>query len=558
MKHAGVHWPENAGGEHPNAETILALPGISRGCTLICSPSARYWYRQARGASPLVVWRAIPRQGSLPAQLNWIGKRVADECLNLWDEQPHGGIEHFTPLNELQFVKEAGEDFRSYAETASKLSNVRLALRQRFQERGQMVRLMFPAWVPTDDMTRLSEWEDEARQWDTIGLHCYGSNETMRARYQSYRAAFPNHPLFVGEWNSNHEGHDERASLEMWAEIADTDAAFLGATYFIWETRNQGEEDLSIWGNTARLALFRDPPTVSLPAPIPVPEPTPEPEPAMPELPRGIDVSNNNGGIDWAAVAASGIQFAIAKVSEGTYFRDGYFAENWQAMKAHGLIRGAYHFAIPSRSGAVAEADYFVDAIGLLGQTLEAGDLLALDLEDPDATGDLSDWTLRWLERVEQRVGFKPLVYSSPGYIGDHRLVRLPAIGDYGLWLASWGVPTPPAAPAPWDLVAIHQTGVGPAGSVPGVSGDIDLNRFNGPIESLPLYGKPGAAPAPAPLPASYAVGDGVRALMAEHGEEPASDEVYPNAFWSETMATSGAYYRWLKATGQTFRYPAA
>jgi hypothetical protein len=277
MKHAGIHFPENAGGEHPNIETILGMPGISHGCTLICAPSARYWYRQARGASPLVVWRAIPRQGALPAQLNWIGKRVADECLNLWDEQPHGGIEHFTPLNELQFVKEAGEVFRSYAETASKLSNVRIALRQRFDALGQTVRLMFPAWVPQDDMDRILEWEDEARQWDTIGLHCYGSAETMRTRYDSYRAAFPDHPIFVGEWNANHEGHDEHAALQMWAEVSNTDPGFTGATYYIWETRNQGEADLSIWGNPARLVLFQNPPTVA--------EPEDPVEPEDPEMP---------------------------------------------------------------------------------------------------------------------------------------------------------------------------------------------------------------------------------------------------------------------------------
>lgn len=219
------------------------------------------------------------------------------------------------------------------------------------------------------------------------------------------------------------------------------------------------------------------------------------------QFPRGIDVSNNNGGIDWGAVAASGVRFAIAKVSEGTWFRDGYFAENWQAMKAHGLIRGAYHFARPSVRGAIDEAIYFVEAIRLLGQTLEDGDLLALDLEDPDAGGDLSGWTLDWLKEVERLVGFKPLVYTSPGYAQAHQLGNRPEIGAYGLWCASWGVPTPPAAPAPWDLVAIHQYAVGGPGSVPGVSGECDLNHYNGPIETLPLYGKPAAVEPPPPPP---------------------------------------------------------
>lgn len=217
----------------------------------------------------------------------------------------------------------------------------------------------------------------------------------------------------------------------------------------------------------------------------------------MPDLPRGIDVSNNNGQIDWGAVSRAGIQFAIIKLSEGTWFRDGWFVENWQWAKAFGLIRGAYHFARPSRSTAVAEADYFVDAFGLLGTSLEAGDLVALDLEDEAAAGDLSGWALAWLQRVEQRVGFKPLCYTSPGYAVAHQLGARPKIGQYGLWLASWGVPTPPPAPAPWDLVAIHQYAVGPAGSVPGVAGECDLNRYNGPIETLRLYGKPAAEEPP-------------------------------------------------------------
>lgn len=275
MKHAGIHFPENAGGEHPNVETILGMTGISNGCTLICSPSARYWYRQARGASPFVVWRAIPRQGKLPAQLGWNPQRVADECLNLWDEQPHGGREWFLPLNELQFDKENGTTFPGYRKMADNLGKLRPELRKRL---GTNVRLMFPGWVPSNDGDHLDDWRPEAEQWDAICLHAYGGAEAMRERYRSYRDAFPDHGIFVGEWNSNHEDHDERASLQMWAEVADADPLFLGATYYIWETRNEGERDLSIWGNASRLALFRDPPVVTR---VPDPPPAPKPEPPM-------------------------------------------------------------------------------------------------------------------------------------------------------------------------------------------------------------------------------------------------------------------------------------
>jgi len=226
--------------------------------------------------------------------------------------------------------------------------------------------------------------------------------------------------------------------------------------------------------------------------------------------PSGIDVSNNQGSIDWDAVKVSGVQFAICKASEGTWFKDAWFGEFWSECRRLGIARGAYHFARPSTCRAVDEAEYFLRAIDELYGPLEVGDVLALDLEDPYAVGDLSSWTLEWLSHVESRAGYKPLVYTSPSYAQMHQLGRQPAIGQFGCWLASWGVPTPPPAPAPWSLVAVHQIGVAPAGVVPGVAGECDVDRFNGSsIEQFKLYGMPAdAAPQPTPPPSELPVYD--------------------------------------------------
>lgn len=259
MRHAGVHWPANAGGEHPDRETIYKLPGVKDGCLLICADSARYWYNEARARCPTVVWRAIPRQGKLPADLNWSASRVAKEVLNLWNEQAHGYTsEWFLPLNELQFEKEAGENFPGYNKTAARLELLRLVLANTLPP---SVKLVYPAWVPSDELEHTEDWVPEAKKWDVICLHAYGSALDMRIRYYEYRQLFPDHKILVGEWNANHTGADEAEALEMWAEVAAKDPLFLGATYYIWETRNGGEEDLSIWGNSARLRLFQGPPT---------------------------------------------------------------------------------------------------------------------------------------------------------------------------------------------------------------------------------------------------------------------------------------------------------
>lgn len=552
-RHAGIHWPENAGGEHPSRDAIVAMPGMA-GATLICSPSARYHYEFIRQRCPsaVVVWRAIPRQGKLPAQLNWIGKAIADECLNLWDEQPHHGTEWFTPLNELQFLKESGEMFRGYGYVAAKLADIRIALQDRFRALGQDVRLIFPAWVPMDDGDHLDDWRGEAEQWDAIGLHCYGDAGTMQARYLSYRNAFPGKLLFVGEWNSNHEYLDEQESLQMWAEVAAPDPLFLGAAYYIWETNNAGENDLSIWGDPERLALFRDPPTAQ--------EPAPEPEPMPPPtLPIGLDVASYQGYPDWAQVAASGITFAITKATESTNYTNPTFGHNWRQIKGNGMYRGAYHFARPDNNAPEAEADYFLGVVESRG--LEEGDLLALDLEA--GTGDLSDWVLRWLRHVEGRVGFKPLLYTAKGYIDGNHLGNRPELAEYGLWLASWQANMPPA-PAPWDVIAFWQ--YADTGQVPGIVGPVDHNVFNGSAERIPLYGKPAAEPVPVPEPvppAEYAVGPGILAKMAEAGDSPASDELYYPAGaghqYSEAFGRSGSRYVYVVSANQTYRFdPAA
>ena len=62
-------------------------------------------------------------------------------------------------------------------------------------------------------------------------------------------------------------------------------------------------------------------------------------------------------------------------------------------------------------------------------------------------------------------------------------------LGEYGLWLASWGRSTMPPAPAPWQFVAFWQ--YSSTESVPGIPGEVDADYFNGPEQNIPLYGIP-------------------------------------------------------------------
>lgn len=275
------------------------------------------------------------------------------------------------------------------------------------------------------------------------------------------------------------------------------------------------------------------------------------------QLPRGIDVASYQGYPDWAKVAASGITFAFTKVTEDTGYVNPTFAHNWAGIKAAGLVRGAYHFARPEGTDAVAEADFFLAEIMHAGG-LDTGDMLALDLES--GSGDLGPWSLAFLRRVEQLAGFKPIVYTGKWFTDSHNIGVYPELGEYGLWLAAYQA-SMPAPPAPWDVVAFWQHSS--TGRVPGIVGDVDLNVFNGDVSRLAFYGKPGAVVTPPSPPAGqYAVGKGILDAMTAHGDVPATDEVYTKGQrdeWSEAFAASGARYIWLPSIGRVFRYePAA
>ena len=58
---------------------------------------------------------------------------------------------------------------------------------------------------------------------------------------------------------------------------------------------------------------------------------------------QGVDISHFNGAIDWGAVKRSGRAFAVAAIGDGLY-QDPTFAGHWSAIRAAGLVRGAYQY----------------------------------------------------------------------------------------------------------------------------------------------------------------------------------------------------------------------
>lgn len=195
---------------------------------------------------------------------------------------------------------------------------------------------------------------------------------------------------------------------------------------------------------------------------------------------EGVDVSHWNGTIDWAKVKASGRAFAIVKATEGTTFVDNKFATNWAAMKQEGLIRGAYHF-FHSDDDPIEEADHFLATIG----TLEPGDLppvLDMEVSDGQPASVIAANAIAWLDHVAAATGMKPILYTGPNFV-NNTIKNPPGLEEHAvLWVANWGVSCP-NVPAPFTSWGYWQYSA--TGTVPGISGDVDLNVFNGPLDAL-------------------------------------------------------------------------
>jgi len=74
----------------------------------------------------------------------------------------------------------------------------------------------------------------------------------------------------------------------------------------------------------------------------------------------GLDVSSWQGNVNWSSVAGKGAKFAYVKATEGTYYTNPYFSQQYTGAYKAGIVHGAYHFATPDTSSGKSQADYFV------------------------------------------------------------------------------------------------------------------------------------------------------------------------------------------------------
>ena len=213
---------------------------------------------------------------------------------------------------------------------------------------------------------------------------------------------------------------------------------------------------------------------------------------------KGIDVSYYQGSIDWASVRGAGVQFAFIRVSDGLGTPDTKFDSNWAGSRAAGIVHGAYQFFRPSED-PIAQADLLLSKIG---STIAADDLPpVLDVEATDGLGasQVAAKVKQWVDHVTAALGRPPIIYTGYYFWRD-------SVGDADesaspLWHAQYTSAACPLIADAWDSWAFWQ--YTSSGSVAGIAGNVDVDRWNGDMASLTAFLGPPTPPAPCePVPA--------------------------------------------------------
>jgi GH25 family lysozyme M1 (1,4-beta-N-acetylmuramidase) len=179
---------------------------------------------------------------------------------------------------------------------------------------------------------------------------------------------------------------------------------------------------------------------------------------------NGIDVSSYQGTIDFAKVKDNGISIVYIKATQGTEYINPWLKAQYQGAKLNGLKIGFYHFL--TNKSPTLQAQHFLNTINGLVSDCK----YIIDVE--------GRWTIEEASKVTR--GFADYLISKNKevgiYTGDYfyRDNLNSTVKNLSVWVAHYGG----VVMAP--KYAGHQ--YTDKGLVRGITGNVDMNRFNDDI----------------------------------------------------------------------------
>lgn len=138
---------------------------------------------------------------------------------------------------------------------------------------------------------------------------------------------------------------------------------------------------------------------------------------------NGLDVSGWQPNVNWQRQWNMGARFAYVKATEGGAFTSDTFNRQYIGAYRQGMIRGAYHFALPQVGNARSQARFFVNNGGgwsADGRTLPP--LLDIEHNPYDSLGNMCydmgprqmvNWVQNFSSQVRRMTGRKPMIYTT-------------------------------------------------------------------------------------------------------------------------------------------------
>ena len=196
---------------------------------------------------------------------------------------------------------------------------------------------------------------------------------------------------------------------------------------------------------------------------------------ALPEgaTAQGIDVSEFQYQINWDAVKASGVDFAIIRIGWWNNGVDKYFERNVAECERLGIPWGAYLYSYSmDAEDAASEANHAIDLMNQMKAKGYTPDLpVYLDLEDKEVPLDaakLATISSTFNGKIAA-AGYEPGVYASARWWKNY--LTSPVFDSWSKWSAQYySVCEAPSDPDMWQYTS--------SGSVPGISGPVDVNYW--------------------------------------------------------------------------------
>lgn len=190
----------------------------------------------------------------------------------------------------------------------------------------------------------------------------------------------------------------------------------------------------------------------------------------------GIDVSKWQGNIDWKAVSQSGVKFAIIRCAyrgakDGQIHEDPYFKANIKGATQNGIKVGVYFFtqavneveAIEEASMSIALVQGYHLNFPIFIDTEKATNGRANGLDKATRTRVVK----AFCETVRNS-GYKPGIYASKSWYNDN--LDMSQLSAYNIWVAQYN--TSCNYTGRYDMWQYTDSG-----SVPGIKGNVDMNK---------------------------------------------------------------------------------